>query len=106
MKCWWTMPKPAAMASRGEPNWTGLPSTAIVALVGPVEPGEDVHERALAGAVLAQQGVDLARPQLEVDVVVGQDAREALDDPAHLDRQWGGVPVWASRAAAIGRSGR
>ena len=31
-----------------------------LALVGPVEPVEDVHQRGLAGAVLAQEGVDLA----------------------------------------------
>ena len=49
---------------------------ADLALVGPVEAGEDVHQRALAGAVLAEQRVDLAGPQLEVDVVVGEDARE------------------------------
>ena len=28
--------------------------------IRPVQPGQDVHERALAGAVLAEQGVDLA----------------------------------------------
>ena len=33
-----------------------------LALVGPVEAGEDVHQRGLAGAVLAEQAEDLARP--------------------------------------------
>jgi hypothetical protein len=28
-KCWWTMPNPAAIASRGERNSTGLPDTRI-----------------------------------------------------------------------------
>ena len=32
-----------------------------LAFVGSVEPGEDVRERGLASAVLAEQGVDLAR---------------------------------------------
>ena len=41
--------------------------------------------------------MDLARPQLEVDVVVGEDAREALDDPARLDGRHG---------VAVGRRGR
>ena len=67
----------------------GLAVDADLARVGLVEPGQDVHERALAGAVLAEQGVDLARPQVEVDVVVGDDAGEALDDAAHLDRRRG-----------------
>jgi hypothetical protein len=51
-----------------------------LALVRSVEPGEDVHERALAGTVLAQEGMNLARPKVEVDVVVGEDAGERLDD--------------------------
>ena len=45
-------------------------------VVGLVEPVEDAHQGALAGAVLAEQGVDLARGQREVDAVVGDDARE------------------------------
>ena len=77
VKCWWTMPRPAAIASRGDRNATGRAVDADLALVRPVQAGEDVHQRALAGAVLAEQGVDLAGAQLEVDVVVGDDAREA-----------------------------
>ena len=50
-----------------------------------VEPVEDVHQRRLAGAVLAEQRVHLAAPDVEVDVVVGDDARELLADPAHLE---------------------
>ena len=56
-----------------------------LALVRPVEAGEDVRERALAGAVLAEQRVHLAGGGLEVDAVVRDDAREALRDPAHRD---------------------
>ena len=29
MKCWWTMPMPASMASAGPPNLTGFPSIRI-----------------------------------------------------------------------------
>ena len=57
-----------------------------LALVRRRQPVEDVHQRRLAGAVLAEQGVDLARPDVEVDVVVGDDARIALGDAAHLER--------------------
>ncbi len=47
-----------------------------LALVRVVEPVEDAHERRLAGAVLAEQRVYLALPEVEVDVVVREDARE------------------------------
>ncbi len=56
-----------------------------LALVGVVQPVEDVHQRRLAGTVLAEQRVDLALPQVEVDVVVRDGAREALRDVAHLE---------------------
>ena len=48
-----------------------------LALVRPVEPVDDVHQRRLAGAVLAEQGVHLAAAELEVDAVVRDDAGEA-----------------------------
>ena len=85
MKCWCTIPTPASIAALGEPSCTGLPAITDLALVRVVEPVEDVHQRRLAGAVLAEQGVDLALPQVEVDVVVRDDAREALRDVAHLE---------------------
>ena len=54
-----------------------------LALVRAVEPGEDVRERRLPRAVLAEQGVHLADPCLEVDVLVRDDARKPLRDPVH-----------------------
>jgi hypothetical protein len=57
------------------------------ARVGPHEPCEDVHERRLPGAVLAEERVDLARPELEVDAVVRADPRKVLDDPAKRDQR-------------------
>src|SRR5712691_444148 len=56
-------------------------------IVGLVQAGEDVHQRALAGAVLPEQRVDLAVAQVEIDMIVRDEAREALDDPVHLDRE-------------------
>ena len=58
------------------------------ALVGRLKPVEDLHQRALAGAVLADQGVDLAPFDLEVDTLVGDDQREALADALHADCGW------------------
>ncbi len=56
-----------------------------LALVRVVEPVEDVHQRRLSGAVLAEQRVNLAPAKIEVDVVVGEDPREVLRDPAELE---------------------
>ena len=87
MKCWCTIPIPCSIASFGEPSSIGLPFEQDLALVGCVEPVEDVHQRRLAGAVLAQQRVHLAAAQVEVDVVVGEHAREPLGDPAELEER-------------------
>ncbi len=89
VKCWWTMPRPASMASRGEWKATACPRTRVTPASAPVEAREDVHERGLPGAVLAEEGVHLAHAQVEVDLVVGDHAGEALDDPSHLDREAG-----------------
>ena len=70
MKCWCTMPIPCSIASSASANVTGLPLIADLALVRVVEPVEDVHQRRLAGAVLAEQRVHLASAEVEVDVVV------------------------------------
>src|SRR5690606_24001590 len=54
--------------------------------IGSIQPGEHVGQGRLAGAVLAEQRVDLAGPHLEVDAVVGDDpAREALGDAGRDD---------------------
>ena len=74
----------------------GLPVQQDLPGVRPGQPVEDVHERRLAGAVLAQQGVDLAGLDVEVDAVVGDHARVALGDAAHLQRR---------RADALRRQG-
>ena len=55
------------------------------ALLRLVEPEQHAHKRALARAVLAQQGVNLAAPELKRYVVVGNDARELLGDVEHLN---------------------
>src|SRR5262249_38874074 len=46
---------------------------------------QHVHQRALAGAVLAEQRLDLARLHHEVDAVVGHQPAEALGDAAKLE---------------------
>ena len=61
-----------------------LPVDQHLARLGLVQPVQDLHQGALASAVFAQQGVDLAGFHLEIDAIIGQDAGEALDDTAHL----------------------
>ena len=59
----------------------------LAAGVGLVGARQDLHQRRLAGAVLAHQRLDLAAPGLELDVVERLHAREGLGDPAHLQRR-------------------
>ncbi len=54
-------------------------------LVRRQDPGEDPHGGGLAGAVLAHEGVDLARPHREADVVDGHGSAEALGDRVGFD---------------------
>jgi hypothetical protein len=56
------------------------------ALVRTLHAVEDLHQRGLAGAVLAHDRVHVTAPDDDVDVVVGDDARKSLRDPTQLDR--------------------
>ena len=51
------------------------------------EAGKHAHERGLAGPVLAKQGVNLAPPQIEIDVLVGDNAAELHSDTRHADNR-------------------
>ena len=56
-----------------------------LALLRLVETVEDVHEGGFAGAVLAQEGVDLARLDGHIDVIVRRERPEALRDSTQLE---------------------
>ena len=81
VKCWWTMPMPAASAAAGSPGGSGLPNASIVPASGDVVAEQDRHQRRLARAVLAEQREHLAarRASSEI-VVVGDERAEALGD--------------------------
>ena len=51
---------------------------------------DDVAERRLAGAVLAEQALDLAGPEVEVDIVQSGEVAEPLGDARHFEQ--GAVP--------------
>ena len=64
----------------------GLAVDADFAGILPVHAVEDLHQRALAGAVFTEQGVNLARRHVERNPVVREDIRrEAFDDSGKLD---------------------
>ncbi len=56
-------------------------------LIGLIVAVEDVHQRRLAGAILADDAVDRAGRDPKVDALVGVDRPEALVDADQLDRR-------------------
>ena len=78
-------PDPALDRLLRRVNPDGLSVDQDLTLVGVVETVEDVHQRGLPRAVLAQQRVHLTCPEVEADVVVREDSREPLRDPAQLE---------------------
>ena len=81
----------------------GLTVQQDLPLVGFGKAVEDVHERRLARAVLAEQRVDLAGTHIEVDVIVGDDARISLGHAAHLQRGNAGPSVLGHGCLAVMR---
>ena len=65
-------------------------------------PGQDLHERALARAVLAANGVDLAGARGEARRPGARDAAKALGDMPHLEpgHRWGRCGFKMSRGLA------
>ena len=82
---------------------------ADLAGIGLIEAVEDRHQRRLAGAVLADDAVDRALLDLEVDGAVGVDRTEALVDADQLDGKWtapilhGSSPTETPRHSGTGR---
>ena len=87
--CWNTVPMPSVEAGAGRGDPDRLAVDQDLAFVRLLHAGEDADQRRLAGAILAQQDMDLARIELERDAVIGHHAGEALGDVA--DRgDWNG----------------
>ena len=85
LKCWCTMPMPARIASAGPPNSTGCAAEQDVAAVARQQAVEDVHQRRLAGAVLADQGMDLPRTDRNRGVMDRDKVAKPLGDMLHAD---------------------
>ena len=57
------------------------------ALVGRRHAEEDLHQGALARAVLAEQAEDLSRPHFEIDAVIGAHGAKATDNSSHFQKR-------------------
>ena len=75
----WLAPAPPDRACRDDFFAAELDRTGIAF----VDPGKDLDQRRLAGPVLTQQGQNLARPDVDADVIDSGDATECLDDVDH-----------------------
>src|SRR6266404_6126373 len=62
-----------------------IDDAAVVVAVG-IDAAQHLHQRRLAGAVLAHQGMDLALPDGEIDVVQRLHAGEGFADTAHFEQ--------------------
>ena len=98
-KCCWTIPIPAARASRGVSRRLRVPATRTTPASGADQPIGDAHERRLPGPVLSEQRMDGPSTYDKRCVVQSLHCAKAFDNPLELERN-GGVgahrPVGAS----------
>ena len=92
----WIVAMPAASAAGGFHRPTSTPSTRSTPGVGDVHAADDLAERRLAGAVLADEGVDAPRLDVQGDVVERLRRSESLGDA--LD---GDVSPWTVSTRAV-----
>ena len=78
---------PAACACRAFGQCDGRPVDQDLSLIGGDDAGKRLDERALAGAVMSDQGVNLASAQRERHIVERDDRPERLGDATHFQRQ-------------------
>ena len=65
-----------------------LPVDVNLTAIGVNKTVENVHQRSFTCAVLAHQGMDLALADLEIDMIVSNDAGPGLGDVTHLHSKW------------------
>ena len=90
---------PRARACAGLRTSTGRAVQQHLAGVAPHGAADDLHQRGLAGAVLAEHHVDFAGAHVQLDVVQRQHPGEALGDAAHLEDDRAGLVWWRRREA-------
>ena len=89
-RSWNTVATPSACASRGLRKRDRLAVDQDLALAGLVHAGQDLDQRRLAGAIVAEQAMHLAGIDLDVDVLQRADRAEIDADAAQFH---GGVAV-------------
>ncbi len=72
-----------------------------LAAVGLVQPVDDVHQRRLAGSVLAEQAEDLSPAHVQRDRVVGEHAGECLRDAYEPESRLAPVSLRLGRARVV-----
>ena len=90
VKCWKTMPMPARIASLGEYH----PPLAVdpdLTRIGLMQTIENMHQRRLPGAVLAQKCMDLSGTHREVHLVAGGNARKAFSGASQFGYRRGSL---------------
>ena len=90
---WWISTMPRCFASCGPDTRIGSPSEVDLAAIGLVVAGEHLHQGRLAGAVLAEQRVDLAGAHLERDVVERLHPGERLGDAVDVEERSAGAEL-------------
>ena len=80
---------PSAWASCGRGEDPLLARDLDAAGIRPLGTGQDLEQRRLAGAVLAEQAVDLAGVEIERDVVQRLHAGVELGDPGDPQQRFG-----------------
>ena len=101
LSSWWMMAMPAASASRGAGEADRRAIERELAVVVGMDAGQDLHQRRLAGAVLAHQARG-SRPaaRLEVDIAQSDHAAERFDTPRASST---GAPSAANRRELASR---
>ena len=100
LSSWWIMLMPRSCAAGvGDLDFPPLVDDAPGVLV--IDAGEDLHQRRLAGAVLADQGVDFAGAQLEPALAERVDAGKLFSMPSIETRTSPMLSPWASKTSRL-----
>ena len=81
---WWMMAMPEPGGIRRTVHHHRHAVDGDVARVRPMDPGQDLHQGRLAGAILPDEPDDLSGGDVEVDPIEGDHAGESLGDCRHL----------------------
>ena len=111
-RSWKTVAMPSPSAALGSLSVDGLAAKGDGARAGLMDAGQDLDQRRLARAVVADQRHDLAGMDVEIDVGQGRDGAEMLGDAAQAEHRFAGGVIafglfghrpWHKQARSSGR---